>query len=233
MECEIIPVFCNEKNMANYAYIVCDKNRNTIIVIDAAEASPVIRTLEKQALRPTHILTTHHHFDHVEGNLSLKERYGLKIVAPEKEFTQIPGADIPAREGTTLTVGSLNFSVIGAPGHTLGHVLYHLPDEKKLFTGDTLFNLCIGGLFEGTPKQMFASLKKIKSLPEETEIFPGHEYTRAALPCDSAADNKNNILWNGYLQKMYRRERGILAPATLKEEKLFNPYMQTAATESF
>ena len=182
MKYEVTPVLCNEKNMANYAYIVHTPNRETTIVVDAAEANPTIAALERLKLHPSFILTTHHHFDHVEGNLKLKEKYGARIVAPEKEFAKVPGADIPAAENTPLLLNNMKFTVINAPGHTLGHVLYYLPGGKMLFTGDVLFNLCIGGLFEGTPQQMFATLQKIKALPDDTEIFPGHEYTRACLP---------------------------------------------------
>ena len=100
MKYEVTPVLCNEKNMANYAYIVHTPNRETTIVVDAAEANPTIAALERLKLHPSFILTTHHHFDHVEGNLKLKEKYGARIVAPEKEFAKVPGADIPAADST-------------------------------------------------------------------------------------------------------------------------------------
>jgi len=219
MTVRIIPVFCNEKNMANYAYIIT--NPNTTIIIDAAEATPIIEELEKQNLTPTHILTTHHHYDHVGGNVALKQKYNLKIVAPAKEFSKVPAADIKAEENVPLTVGDLTFDIIAAPGHTLGHVLYYLKSENMLFTGDVLFNLCVGGLFEGTPSQMAKSLEKIKALPDATLIFPGHEYTRAALT-PSLVTNPD---FAPYLEKMFKREQGNLAPSTLWEEKQFNPYL--------
>lgn len=219
MSIRITPVFCNEKNMANYAYII--KSPNATVIIDAAEANPIIKELEKQQLTPTHILTTHHHYDHVGGNIALKEKYNLKIVAPAEEFSKVPGADIAAKEDEPLTVGDLIFDIIAAPGHTLGHILYYLKDENMLFTGDILFNLCVGGLFEGTPAQMAKSLEKIKNLPDTTLIFPGHEYTREALT-PNLISNPN---FAPYLEKMFKREKGELAPATLLEEKQFNPYL--------
>jgi len=219
MTVRIIPVFCNEKNMANYAYILTTPN--TTIIIDAAEATPIINELEKQNLAPTHILTTHHHYDHVGGNVALKQKYNLKIVAPAKEFSKVPAADIKAEESIPLTIGDLTFDVIAAPGHTLGHVLYYLKSENMLFTGDVLFNLCVGGLFEGTIDQMAKSLEKIKALPDTTLIFPGHEYTRAALT-PNLISNPN---FAPYLEKMLKREKGELAPTTLGEEKQFNPYL--------
>lgn len=229
MSHNIIPVFCNEKNMANYAYIIKEQTTNAAIIVDAAEEAPISAALQSLNLAPSYILTTHHHFDHVEANLALKQKYNLKIIAPEKEFDKVPGADIPAKEGAVLSLGNLTFDVINAPGHTLGHVLYYQKQNGWLFTGDVLFNLCIGGLFEGTPRQMFESLQKIKALPDETQIFPGHEYTRACLPTQeiSSPDFKT------YLNKMLKRETGSLCPATLKEEKEFNPYLKAQTLTDF
>ena len=221
MKYEVTPVLCNEKNMANYAYIVHTPNRETTIVVDAAEANPTIAALERLKLHPSFILTTHHHFDHVEGNLKLKEKYGARIVAPEKEFAKVPGADIPAAENTPLLLNNMKFTVINAPGHTLGHVLYYLPGGKMLFTGDVLFNLCIGGLFEGTVEEMWGSLQRIKKLPDDTLFYPGHEYTLYGLNgiYGPAADR--------YAAKAEARLREGLpaAPFTLGEEKVCNPYL--------
>jgi len=222
MNTQIIPVFCNDNNMANYAYLIKEQQSNDCLIIDAAESRPIIEELNKLSLKPTHILTTHHHFDHVGGNMELKQKYDLKIIAPQDEFDNVPGADIPAIENTPIKIGNLKFDVIKVPGHTLGHVLYHLAEVPALFTGDTLFNLCIGGLFEGNPDQMATSLNKIKKLDNNTLIFPGHEYTRSAI----TKDLLNKPGFEQYLQKMYQREQGNLAPSTLKEEKQFNPYLQ-------
>ena len=250
MSLEIIPIFCNEKNMANYAYIIHEPSLSLTLVIDAAEANPLFTALDRLQLKPDYILTTHHHFDHVGGNLSLKERFGTKIIAPEKEFSLVPGADIAVSETQPLNLKGLEVKVIDAPGHTAGHVLYHLPEAQKLFTGDVLtaghvlyhlpeaqklftgdvlFNLCIGGLFEGTPAQMFNSLQKVKRLPDNTEIFPGHEYTRACLP----PQIKETPEFTTYLNKMRQRENGQLAPATLAEEKMFNPYLRAETLAEF
>ncbi|MBQ2885320.1 MAG: MBL fold metallo-hydrolase [Alphaproteobacteria bacterium] len=222
MDIQIIPVLCNEKNMANYAYILHDKSDNQTIIIDAAEANPIIKKLEELNLTPSHILTTHHHFDHVGGNLPLKEKYNLKIIAPENEFTKVPGADIPAKDKENIKIGNFTFNVIEAKGHTKGHVLYYLPKNNALFTGDVLFNLCIGGIFEGTPIEMAQSLNKIKTLPDNTLIFPGHEYTRSCLSPNYMPSKELNT----YIQKMLDRENNKFAPTTLAEEKMFNHYLQ-------
>lgn len=229
MNIKIIPVLCNEKNMANYAYILIDEKTNQTIIIDAAETNPILNKLEELNLKPDYILTTHHHFDHVGANETLKQKYNLKIIAPEKEFAQIPAADIAAKDGEIIKIGSLEITPISAPGHTNGHVLYYIPQEKMLFTGDVLFNCCVGGLFEGTPAEMFASLQKIKALPDNTLIFPGHEYTRSCLPPHAF----NLPEFQPYLQKMFTREQGGTAPTTLAEEKQFNPYLQANNLSEF
>ena len=222
MSIEIIPVLCNEKNMANYAYIVKNSNTNNVIIIDAAEKNPIISALDKLNLTPSHILTTHHHFDHVEGNLGLKEKYNLKIIAPIDEFEKVPGADIKAQNNQPLIIEDIEILPILAKGHTNGHMMYYIKSENALFTGDVLFNLCIGGLFEGTPFEMRETLEKIKTLPNNTNIFPGHEYTRASI--DISMLNKPNF--DSYLKKMYQREEGYPSPSTLEEEKLYNPYLK-------
>ena len=124
-------------------------------------------------------------------------------MAPEKNLPKSPVRTFLLPKHPLL-LNNMKFTVINAPGHTLGHVLYYLPDGKMLFTGDVLFNLCIGGLFEGTPQQMFATLQKIKALPDDTEIFPGHEYTRACL----SPRFKETPDFAAYLQKMVQREHG-------------------------
>ncbi len=229
MTYKITPILCNEKHMANFAYLITPEGTNKTIIIDAAEARPIINELEKQNLIPQYILTTHHHFDHVEGNLPLQEKYKCPIIAPEKEFSQIPGATISVKDNETITLNDIKIKVIEAPGHTLGHILYYIENGNKLFTGDVLFNLCVGGLFEGTAEQMFHSLQRIKELPNNTEIFPGHEYTRSCIPHNFKITPESKE----YLKKMYLREEGKLAPSTLLEEKLFNPYLKAETLKDF
>lgn len=215
--------------MANYAYILVDETTNFTIIIDAAEANPIVQKLQELNLSPSYILTTHHHFDHVEGNETLKQKYNLKIIAPEKEFNQVPGADIPAIPYEPIKLENFEILPISAAGHTNGHILYYLKKENALFTGDVLFNCCVGGLFEGSPEEMFNSLQTIKSLPNNTLIFPGHEYTRSCLPRNAV----ESPLFQTYIDKMLRREKGEFAPATLAEEKQLNPYLIPATLTEF
>ena len=229
MSVEVIPVLCNEKNMANYAYLIKNDSSNEVIIVDAAETKPIQKVLEQHKLVPTHILTTHHHFDHVGANTELKQKYNLKIIAPEKEFSQIPGADTSVKDNEKIEIENLTIHILEAPGHTKGHVLYYIPKENLLFTGDVLFNLCIGGLFEGDPDEMFTSLQKIKQLPDETLILPGHEYTNAGIS-QKLLSNPN---FEPYLKKYLERQQGLFSPATLKEEKTFNPYLQIQTLTEF
>ena len=218
----IYPVFCNQKNMANYSYIINPINTDQAIIIDAAEATPIIDALTQRALTPTHIITTHHHFDHVEGNLTLKEKYNLQILAPVLEFDKIPGADIPITPQQDFTLHNITFTPYEAKGHTNGHLIYYIQEDDSLFTGDVLFNLCIGGLFEGTPKEMQQTLQTIKQFPNKTKIYPGHEYTAHSITRQMVQDPK----FLPYLEKLKKRQQKELAPTTLEEEKLFNPYLK-------
>ncbi len=223
MSLNIIPVLCDEKNMKNYAYILHSPITSTTIVIDAAEANPILNKLNELNLKPSHILSTHHHFDHVEGNSVLKEKYNLQIIAPADEFDKVPLADIKAKNNTPITINDIQITPIHSPGHTLGHMIYYIKEENALFTGDVLFNLCVGGLFEGTPSQMYSSLANIKTLPKQTIIYPGHEYTRACL----TKDLLNNPNFATYLKKMLSREQGTYIFSTLEEELDYNPYLQS------
>ena len=229
MNLKIIPVLCDEKNMKNYAYIIHSEKTNTTIIIDCAEANPIIQKLEVLKLTPSHILSTHHHFDHVEGNQALKEKYAVTIIAPIDELNKVPFASVSATNNSIITINDIEIMPIHAPGHTLGHMLYYIKQANALFTGDVLFNLCIGGLFEGTPNQMFSSLQKIKQFPSNTLIYPGHEYTRACLT--------KNLLslpnFDTYIQKMLSREQGDFIPSTLEEEMSFNPYLKASTINEF
>ncbi len=229
MAIKIIPVFCNEKNMANYAYILTDETNKQTIIIDAAETNPIIEKLEELNLTPSFILTTHYHFDHVGGNETLKQKYNLQIIAPQQEFDKVPAADIPALPQQLIKLHNFEIMPIAAAGHTKGHLLYYFEKENFLFTGDVLFNCCVGGLFEGTPAEMYESLQKIKTLPDNTLIFSGHEYTRSCLPANAL----HNPKFQPYIQKMLLREKGKLAPVTLAEEKQINPYLIPSTLAEF
>ena len=161
----------------NYAYIINDYNSKTTGVIDPSEASPIITFLKKQKLKLDYILNTHHHFDHIGGNIELKKKYNAQVVGFEGDKHRIPGIDIALKNNENWNFGNSTIKVFHIPGHTLGHICFFFEKEKIAFTGDTLFSLGCGRIFEGNHKQMLDSLNKIKSLPKETKIYCGHEYT--------------------------------------------------------
>ena len=218
---KITPILCRAGTMDNYAYLLTDEKTGVSAVLDPSETTPVVAECAAQNICPTYIFNTHHHFDHVEGNRELKEKYNARVVVGDGDVNIIPGADIGLADGQTFDLGDSRAQVIRADGHATGHVLWYFPDDKALFTGDVLFNLAIGGLFEGTPAQMWESLQKIKDLPDDTLFYPGHEYAVYGL------GGLRGEAGQKYARKvLLRRERGPPpAPCSLGQEKLCNPYL--------
>ena len=173
MDIEIIPCLND-----NYSYLIKDDQTSTVAIIDPSEFEPCDKKINEKYKKLDFILNTHHHFDHVGGNTELKKKYGSKILGFEKDKKRIPEIDVQLKDDQEFKIGSLDFKTIFIPGHTSGHIAFYLKKEKVIFTGDTLFSLGCGRVFEGTYEEMFNSLKKIKSLPEDTKIYCGHEYTK-------------------------------------------------------
>lgn len=228
-ELEIHPVPCLRDN---YAYLVFERGSGVCAVVDPAEAAPVEQALAASGLKLTHILNTHHHHDHVGGNLTLKQATGAKIHAAEKDRARIPGLDHGLREGEMFRLGTHEARILEIPAHTSGHIAYWFVDARAVFTGDTLFLMGCGRLFEGTPEMMCASLAKLTALPDETRVFCGHEYTlnngRFALTVEPG-----NADLQARMKDVARmREAGQpTVPATLALEKKTNPFLRTASAE--
>ena len=161
----------------NYSYLIFDKRKKIACVVDPSEAKPVIEVIEKNQLNLKYILNTHHHYDHVGGNQELKKKFNSKIIGFKDDKNRIPGIDITVEDNQIWKRENFEAKVYHIPGHTTGHIAFHFFKEKKIFTGDTLFSLGCGRIFEGTYEQMFNSLNKIKKLAKDTEIYCGHEYT--------------------------------------------------------
>lgn len=232
MTLEINPILCRKGTMNNYAYFITDKDSSISAVVDASETKPIIDFCEENNVKPQYILTTHHHFDHVGANTELKVKYGLKIIGPEREKDLISGLDITVKESDIFLLGDTNIKIIETAGHTNGHILFYAEDDKVLFTGDVLFNLCIGGLFEGTPEQMFNSLQKIKSLPDDVVFYPGHEYTEHCLL--QALRHKHHDIEEYVQIAIPRLQKGLpVAPVNLGLEKKCNPYLQINNLKDF
>jgi hydroxyacylglutathione hydrolase len=215
----------------NYAYLI--ESGGEVAVVDPSEPAPVIAALEAKGLtRLDHILNTHHHFDHTGGNAPLKQRYGAKITGPRADMHRIEGIDRGVGEGDTITVGDSVWRVLDIPAHTSGHIALWCPEHAAVFTGDTMFAMGCGRLFEGTPAQMWASLSKLAALPPETKVYCGHEYTasngRFALTVDTA---------NAELKKRMDEVNRLRAdgkptiPSTIAGERATNPFLRANTAE--
>ena len=172
MKIEIIPCLND-----NYSYLIHDEISNTVAIVDPSEFIPCDTIISKNYKKLDFILNTHHHYDHVGGNEELKKKYNSKVLGFENDKNRIPQIDTVLKDNQEFKIGTLNFTTIFIPGHTRGHVAFYFKKERVVFSGDTLFSLGCGRVFEGTYKQMFQSLSKLKNLPGETKVYCGHEYT--------------------------------------------------------
>lgn len=211
----------------NFGVLVHDPETGHTASIDAPDADAVIAAANRRGWTISHIFTTHHHTDHVEGNLALKEKYGCEIIGPINEAVAIPGLDMTMSDDDTFLFGEHPVRVIETPGHTAGHICYHFTDDKLLFAADTLFALGCGRLFERPPADMWHSLQKLAVLPDETAIYFGHEYTlsnaRFALTIDP--DNERLKARAAEIEAL-RAEGRFTIPTTLALEKETNPFLR-------
>ena len=177
----------------NFSYLIFEKNTNTLAIVDPAEFNTCDKVIEKYK-KLDYILNTHHHADHVDGNIELKKKYNARVLGFFGDKNRIPGIDVLLKKNQNYKIGNLSFKVIFIPGHTKGHVAFYFEKDKILFSGDTLFSLGCGRIFEGTHQDMFNSLNKLKALPPETKIFCGHEYTKTNLDFCLKYDTNNSSL---------------------------------------
>ena len=218
----------------NYSYIILDESNNNACVVDPGESFPIIDFVESNGIKLKYILNTHHHYDHINGNLELKKKYGSKIVAFEKDKNRIPKIDIFVRDNEIWKADNFEAKIYHTPGHTRGHIAFHFFNEKKIFTGDTLFSLGCGRIFEGTFKEMFNSLSKFKKLPKETEIFCGHEYTLQNSDFCVKHDPENPKLKNK-IKKIKKKLNDNLptVPTVLSEELECNIFLKAKNLQTF
>ena len=218
---EIIPCLSD-----NYSYLIHEKKFNTISIVDPSEFKSCDEAIKKYK-KLDFILNTHHHADHVGANLELKKKYNSKILGSDLDKNRIPGIDIFLKENQKQKIGNLEFEVIFIPGHTKGHIAFFFRKEKIAFTGDTLFSLGCGRVFEGTHEEMFNSLNKIKNLPHDTKIYCGHEYTKTNLNFCLMYDTTNTLLKEkqvDILKKLNSNQPTI--PSTLGQEIETNIFLR-------
>ncbi len=218
------PFICLEDN---FGVILHDGPTGATAAIDAPDADAVERELKKFGRQLTHIFVTHHHADHVQGILQLKQHYGCKVIGPKAEADKIPGLDQSVSGGEKFNWAGRDVMVMECPGHTQGHIAFHMPTEFALFAGDTLFSVGCGRVIEGTMDEMFHSVTQFRKLPAHTFLYCGHEYTKAncafALTIDS--DNKALQARANEVEKL-RAEGRMTCPVTLGEEFKTNPYLR-------
>ena len=218
----------------NFSYLIIDKQSQNACVIDPSESKPIIDYIEKNKINLKYILNTHHHYDHVGGNLELKKRYNSKIIGFKNDKARIPGIDCLVEDNQVWKQENFEAKIYHIPGHTSGHIAFHFFKEKKIFTGDTLFSLGCGRIFEGTYEQMFNSLKRIKELPNETEIYCGHEYTLQNSNFCIANDSKNFKLKDKIAKIKERLKKNLpTVPSILGDEIECNIFLKAKDLESF
>lgn len=213
----------------NYGVLLHHAGSGLTASVDAPEEAAILAALERRGWKLTHIFTTHHHNDHVAANLALKERFGCTIIGPVHESVAIPGIDQAYGEGDEFEFAGEPVRVIETPGHTAGHVCYHLPESKLLFAADTLFAMGCGRLFERPAADMWHSLQKLAVLPDETAVYFGHEYTLANARFALTVDPDNARLKARITEVEDTLNAGrFTIPTSIGLEKETNPYLRVA-----
>jgi len=216
----------------NYAYLLRAAGARRAVVVDASEAPPVLAALERLGVPLGAILSTHHHPDHVLGNEELVRRYpGIEVFGSAHDRGRIPAQTRFVADGEQIQVEGLSFRCLLVPGHTLGAVAYH--GEGAVFTGDTLFAGGCGRLFEGTPAMMYESLNvKLGSLPPDTRVYCGHEYTSNNLRFAHHVEPGNEAVRKKAARVAMLATKGEPSvPSTLADERATNPFMRCDSAE--
>ncbi len=218
----------------NYSYLIIDRENQSACVVDPGESKPIINFLEDNKIKLKFILNTHHHHDHVGGNKELKKKFNAKVIGFIGDKHRIPEIDIKLNDRDIWKNKNFEFKIYHIPGHTIGHICFNFFKEKYLFTGDTLFSLGCGRIFEGTYEQMFNSLKILKSFPIDTKIYCGHEYTFKNSQFCLFHDKKNDRLKKKILSIKKRLDEGLpTIPSTLKDELETNIFLRCITVEKF
>jgi hydroxyacylglutathione hydrolase len=211
----------------NFGYLIHDDATKATASIDAPEAGPIVKALEREGWKLTDILITHHHGDHVGGVAELKKKYGCRVVAPHDKSTKIANADLRVGNGDVVKVGELLARVLETPGHTLDHISYVFDGEKTLFAADTLFSIGCGRVFEGTYPMMWDSLLKLRALPDDFKLYCGHEYTASNVKFALSVDSDNAALKARAAEvTRLRGENKPTIPSLLGEEKKTNIFLR-------
>jgi hydroxyacylglutathione hydrolase len=211
----------------NYGVLLHDPATGATAAIDAPEAAPVEVALAAKGWHLTDILVTHHHGDHTGGISELKTKHNCRVTAPRNEASKVPAVDATVGEGDVVTVGSLTGRVLDTPGHTAGHISYWFEQDKIAFVADTLFSVGCGRVIEGNAEMMWDSLVKLRRLPDDTQLYCGHEYTAANVRFALTIEPDNAALRAraDEVAKLIGRKQPTI-PTTMREEKSYNPFLR-------
>lgn len=211
----------------NFGYLAHDTQTGQTAAIDAPELAPIKAALKRTGWTLSHILITHHHEDHTAAIAPLKAQFGAKVIGPRAESGKIAGLDEQVAGGDHVRLGETTFTIFDTPGHTLGHIAYFDPEGPNLFTGDALFSLGCGRMFEGEPKSMWTGLARLKTLPGDTKIYCGHEYSAANARFALSIDPDNASLKARAAEIAAARAKGRpTIPALLADERVQNPFLR-------
>jgi len=211
----------------NYIYLLHDPETGATAVIDPSVSEPVLERLAAKGWRLSHILNTHHHADHTDGNLALKAATGAQVIGARRDAQRLPGLDVGVDDGDIVQVGSATARVMAMPGHTLGHLAYWFADSQAVFCGDTLFALGCGRLFEGSPTQMWQSLLTLRGLPDDTQVYCAHEYTQANARFARTIEPANaELIARVAAIDAARAQHQPTVPSLLSLERATNPFLR-------
>ncbi|MBB4154327.1 hydroxyacylglutathione hydrolase [Sphingomonas jinjuensis] len=215
----------------NYAWLIHDPASNETVAVDPGEAQPLLDAAAARGWSIGQVWTTHWHPDHTGGNEAMREA-GARITGPGAERAKIPTLDVEVGEGDTVRIGDHVARVMAVPGHTQGHIAFHLADDGIVFTGDTLFAMGCGRLFEGTPDDMYANMLRYAAMPDSTLVYCGHEYTQSNGRFALTAEPDNQAIVERMRVVDDLRTRGeATIPTTISEERATNPFLRAPSAE--
>lgn len=230
MTIEILPIPCLKDN---FAYLVRDEAADRTVLVDAPEAGPILAALEERGWPLHEVWLTHHHDDHVQALPEIRAAHEVEVVGARADAHRLPPLDRPVGPGATLQIGAAKADVLDVPGHTVGHLAFHLADARAAFTADSLMAMGCGRLFEGTPEQMWSSLGLLAALPDETVFYTGHDYMETNLRFALTVEPDNAALAERAERDAARRAEGAQMPhPMLAEEMATNPLLRAGLPET-